>query len=106
MIVVDSGAWVAYFNGAESPHAECLERALAAELDLGILPIVVTEVLQGFRTESGFRRARALLTALPIITPTLETHVRAAVLCRPHPVRSLQPLHRRSELHCRTLGVR
>jgi predicted nucleic acid-binding protein len=82
MIIVDSGTWAEYFNGVESPHVDYLERALEAELDLAVLPIIVTEVLQGFRSEEGFRRARALLIKLPIVAPTLDTHVQAAVLFR------------------------
>jgi predicted nucleic acid-binding protein len=82
MIIVDSGVWAGYFNGAQSAHVECLDRALVAERDLGILPIIATEVLQGFRSETGFRRTRALLLALPIVIPSLPTHVEAAALFR------------------------
>ena len=47
-----------------------------------MLPIIVTEVLQGFRTERGFREAREALVALPVIQPSLDCHVRAAELFR------------------------
>lgn len=82
LTIVDSNTWGDYFNGAEAPHVERLDRALAAEQDIGVLPIIVTEVLQGFRSERGFRRAEALLVALPVIRPTLACHVRAAALFR------------------------
>jgi predicted nucleic acid-binding protein len=82
MMVVDSNAWADFFNGAEGPHVERLDTALGEEEDLAILPIIVTEVLQGFRTERGFRDAEALLVALPVIHPTLGCHVRAAGLFR------------------------
>ena len=58
MIVVDSNTWADFFNGASNAHVARLDAALADEEDVAVLPIIVTEVLQGFRTEQGFRRAR------------------------------------------------
>jgi predicted nucleic acid-binding protein len=82
MIVVDSNTWADFFNGASSPHVRRLDAALRDEDDLAILPIIITEVLQGFRTEKGFQRARRVLTALPTIQPSVDCHVRAARLFR------------------------
>ena len=82
MIIVDSNTWADFFNGASNPHTRRLDMALQEEEDLAVLPIIITEVLQGFRTDSGFRRARRLLVALPLIQPTLDCHVRAARLFR------------------------
>lgn len=80
--VVDSNTWGDYFNGFGTPHVERLQHALASEEDIAVLPIIVTEVLQGFRSISGFDRARDVLTALPVIEPDLDSHVRAASLYR------------------------
>lgn len=82
MIVVDSNTWADFFNGATNPHAEHLASALENEDDVAVLAIIVTEVLQGFRTDAGFESARRVLVALPMIQPTTETHVRAARLFR------------------------
>lgn len=82
MIVVDSNTWADYFNGTLSPHVRRLESALRDEEDLAILPIILTEVLQGFRTDRGFHRARRVLEALPTIQLAVESHVRAARLFR------------------------
>lgn len=82
MIIVDSNAWADFFNGASTPYVDRLDAALRDEEDLGILPIIITEVLQGFRTDSGFRSARRVLTSLPVIQPNVEAHVRAASLFR------------------------
>ena len=82
MIIVDSSTWADYFNGHPTPHVERLDAALEVEEDLALIPIILTEVLQGFRSDSGFRRARDVLVRLPIISPSLECHVRAARLFR------------------------
>ena len=82
MIVVDSNTWADFFNGDSNPHVGRLDDALEEEEDLAVLPIIITEVLQGFRTERGFQRAQRVLVALPVIRPTVECHVRAARLFR------------------------
>jgi hypothetical protein len=82
MMIVDSNTWADYFNGVALPHVECLDVALQAEEDLAVIPIILTEVLQGFRSESGFRRAHRALVSLPVIEPSLDCHVRAARLFR------------------------
>jgi len=82
MLIVDSNTWVDFFNGVDFPHVERLDLALQEEEDLAVLPIIITEVLQGFRTDGGFRRARDLLVALPAIRPAVDCHVRAASLFR------------------------
>jgi len=82
VIVVDSNVWADFFNGADTPHVARLDLALEREEDIGTLPIIITEVLQGFRTDTGFQRARRVLTALPLLEPGLAGHVDAARLLR------------------------
>jgi hypothetical protein len=82
MIIVDSNTWADFFNGVQTPFSQRLDAALREEDDLAVIPIIITEVLQGFRTDTGFQRARRVLVALPVIHPTVECHVRAARLFR------------------------
>ena len=44
--------------------------------------MVLTEVLQGFRADSDFGRARGLLLRLPLLTLDADGHVEAARLYR------------------------
>jgi predicted nucleic acid-binding protein len=82
VIVVDTGCWVDFFNGVDTPQVARLDELLADEVDVAILPIILTEVLQGFRSERDFRLARDLLRALPAISPDPDAHIRAARLHR------------------------
>jgi hypothetical protein len=82
MIIVDSNTWADFFNGVQTAYVERLDTALEREEDLSVIPIIVTEVLQGFRTDTGFQRARRALVSLPMIHPTVDCHVRAARLYR------------------------
>lgn len=82
LIVVDSNTWADFFNGVSTPHTQRLDTALEEEEDVAVLPIIITEVLQGFRSDRGFRTARRVLVALPAIEPSVASHVRAAHLFR------------------------
>ena len=81
MIVVDSTVWADWFNGRATPEVDRLAEALEEE-DVGVTPVILAEVLQGFRRDRDFERARALLTRLPFLTLDIEGHVAAARLFR------------------------
>ena len=64
--MVDSSVWIDYFNGQTNPEVIFLDTIL------GIKPVVIgdnilTEVLQGFRGDREYKKAKQLLTALPIL---------------------------------------
>ena len=81
MIVVDTSAWTDWFNGRDTREARRLEQALHQD-SIGVTGIIVTETLQGFRTDSGFEDARRILTALPMIDLDADGYVEAAALYR------------------------
>jgi hypothetical protein len=65
MILVDSSVWVAYFNGETNPHTDYLDQILGVE-PIGIGDLILTEVLQGFRSEHGYKTAKSLLLDLTV----------------------------------------
>jgi hypothetical protein len=83
VIVVDTSAWVEFFTEGEGAAADRigfeLERGRVA---LAILPVIVTELLQGFRSDLDFERALRIVRRLPCLSPGFATHVRAAALYR------------------------
>jgi len=66
VILVDSSVWIDYFNGRRTRQAECLDGLLGQE-PVAIGDFILAEVLQGFRRERDFGRARDLLTALTVV---------------------------------------
>ena len=66
MIVVDSSVWIDYFTGKNTSGAERLDSLLAEEL-VAIGDLILIEVLQGFRTDKDFRKARQLLLSLTVV---------------------------------------
>jgi hypothetical protein len=81
LIVVDTVVWADWFNGTDSPEVDRLDHALERQ-DAGLVPVVLTEVLQGFRGDRDFERARDLLVQLPLLALDLDGHVAAARLLR------------------------
>lgn len=81
MIIVDTTIWADWFKGVDSPTADRLTLAMERH-DVGLVPPVLTEVLQGFRADGDFERARSLLVQLPVLALDVEGHVAAARLFR------------------------
>lgn len=65
MVLVDSSVWIDYFNGAPAAECDVLDGLLGRELVL-MGDLILTEVLQGFRTDAGYREARDLLEPLTL----------------------------------------
>ncbi len=65
MILVDSSVWVEYFNGKQNLQTNYLDEILGLE-PVGIGDLMLTEVLQGFRSDTEYRTAKSLLTELPV----------------------------------------
>lgn len=78
MILVDSSVWIDYFNGVDSAPTDLLDDFLQHEL-VGVGDLLLTEVLQGFRSESDASRAESALRSLTIYSMLgPEAAVRAA----------------------------
>ena len=60
MILVDSSVWIDFFRGDDTPQVDRLDALLARER-IGVGDLILTEVLQGFRTERDFDLARRTL---------------------------------------------
>ena len=65
MIVVDSSVWIDYFNGTSTAEADRLDSLLGVE-PLAIGDFILLEVLQGFREQKDFDRARRFLSQLTL----------------------------------------
>ncbi len=63
MILVDTSVWIDYFNGVSTRETDLLDGSLGAE-PLLTGDLILTEVLQGFRSDRGFRHAEAALGTL------------------------------------------
>lgn len=64
MIFLDSTVLIDYFNGKSNWQVEKLESILGQEL-IVIGDYVLTEVLQGFRSDKEFQKAKTILLFFP-----------------------------------------
>ena len=71
MFLVDTSVWIDVFRG---PGRARLEKAADFDELVTCLP-VVQEVLQGFRDEAAFRKAREALGAMPIVESPLRSGI-------------------------------
>jgi predicted nucleic acid-binding protein len=67
MILADSSVWIDYFNGRVTPETDALDDLLGREPIL-TGDLILTEVLQGFRRDADYRKARRLLETLELRT--------------------------------------
>ena len=63
MVLVDSSVWIDYFNGVQTLETDTLDRLLG-EVPVLIGDLILTEVLQGFRSDLNYHQARELLDGL------------------------------------------
>ncbi len=65
MILVDSSVWIDYFNGNPSKSSEYLDAALGTE-NIIMGDLIMVEVLQGFKNDKDFKKAKQLLSSFEI----------------------------------------
>ncbi len=64
MILVDSSVWIDYFNGKRSWQTDLLDNYLS-DVPIIMGDLILTEVLQGFKSDKDFKIAKSFLSILP-----------------------------------------
>ena len=64
-LFVDSSVWIDYFNGTETPQTDHLDDSIGEEV-IVVGDLILTEILQGFRSNKEFEAAKKALTSFPI----------------------------------------
>ena len=82
MILVDTSVWIDFFSAKSHPHVEKLAQVLRDEEDVCICGIILAEVLQGIRSDRGYRKTRDYFEVLIYLPMTRDTYVRSAELYR------------------------
>ncbi len=63
MILVDSSVWINYFNGLSTWQTDLLDNHLSTTTVI-VGDLILTEVLQGFKSDKDYNTAKNLLGAL------------------------------------------
>jgi len=64
MILVDSSVWIDYFNGHKTWQTNLLNNHLS-DVPIIIGDLILTEILQGFRSDNDYKSAKYYLSDLP-----------------------------------------
>ena len=64
MVLIDTTVWIDFFAGRQLPHVAALERLIKGREDICICGIILTEVLQGIRDKSEFRKTKELFNTM------------------------------------------
>ena len=82
MIIVDTSVWIDFFYGKDSPEVHALERVLAAEEDICVCGVILTEILQGIREDRDCRETLSRFESFIFLPMSQRTFVKAAELYR------------------------
>lgn len=66
MILVDTSVWIDYFNGIENDQTNSLDRSISEQTIL-LGDIILVEILQGFDSDSDFKKAKKALDHLSCV---------------------------------------
>lgn len=82
MVIVDTTVWVDFFHGRNTPQVQILEQFLSEGEDICICGIILTEVLQGIREDSDYRKTLSRFDSFLLLKMNRSTFVKAAELYR------------------------
>lgn len=66
MILVDTSVWIDFLGGSRSSHRKLLHTLLEEEEDLCLTEIIITEILQGIRSDAEYEKISSFLREFPI----------------------------------------
>ena len=81
VVLVDTTVWIDFFAGYDTAEVAVLVDLLARGEDICACGVIWTEVLQGIRRDSDYRRTRSHFESLLFLNMGQSTFVRAADVC-------------------------
>ncbi len=64
MTLVDTTVWIDFFNDRPEPHVTKLQELIENDEDLFLCGVILTEVLQGIRSDHDYRKTKDYLSVL------------------------------------------
>lgn len=82
MTLVDTTVWIDFFAGRNKPHTAALQHLIENEEDLCLCGVVLTETLQGIRSDADYSRTKDYFSSLIYLQMKESTFVQAADIYR------------------------
>ncbi len=78
MILVDTTVWVDFFSGRETKQVQYLVQYIEQREELCICGIILTEILQGIRSQKEYAQVENLFSTLLYLEMDKDTFILAA----------------------------
>ena len=82
MVLIDTSVWIDFFGNRPTRQKDLLETLIRTDEELCLCGVVLTEVLQGIRSDADYRKTKTYFNALIMLPMVPATFVRAADLYR------------------------
>lgn len=82
MVLVDTSVWIDFFRGKSTHEVRELERLLQEGVDICICGVILTEIMQGIRVDSDYRRTKAIIDTFLFLPMNRQTFLHAAEMYR------------------------
>lgn len=82
MVIIDTTVWIDFFLDRNKPHVSALQQAIENEEDLCICGVILTEVLQGIRSDADYIKTKGYFDDIIYLPMRKATYVRAAEIYR------------------------
>jgi len=82
MVLVDTTVWIDFFAARSLPHVVALEALIEQREDICICGIILTEVLQGIRNDTEYKKTKDLFNTLVLLPMPYIIFIRSAEIYR------------------------
>ena len=82
MVLVDRTVWIEFFSDRNEPHVVTLQELIENEEDLSLCGVILTEVLQGIRSDTDFIKIKEYLGDLIFLPMRQATFLRSTEIYR------------------------
>ena len=82
MVLIDTTVWIDFFSANLNPHVKTLEKLIIDREDICVCGVVLTEVLQGIRDDSEFKKTQSLFFNLIFLPMPYSVYLRSAEIYR------------------------
>ena len=82
MVLVDTTVWIDFFADRNESHVGKLQKLIEMEEDLSLCGVIMTEILQGIRSDKDFFKTKEYLDDLIFLPMRHGAFVRAAKIYR------------------------
>lgn len=82
MVIVDTTVWIDFFSGSSQKHVKILENLIAEREDICICGIILTEILQGVREDTAYKKTKQLLGSLMFLPMQHSSFILSADIYR------------------------